>query len=298
MSSERLWRLQHRAAPYLFLSPFVVLFCCFMLYPLGRSVVLSFYKTSGPREMTFIGLDNFRYLLGDRFFWLSVANTTYFAVLFLSLQIPLSLGLAVLLNSPRIRLRNFFRFAFFSSHLVGAVFVAVIFQLLLQQRHGLVNRAIGFLLPAVGTEVNWFGKPELAMPAVVMAALWISLGYAMVYFLAALQAVDRELYEAAEVDGAGRMARFWHITIPGIRPVLLFMILVGTIGAFQLFELPYVLFYSAATNYSVTIVMYLFQMGFETGDIGYASAIGWMLVAIILVVSLVQLKLTWRREEQ
>lgn len=298
MSGERWWRLQHRAAPYLFLSPFVVLFCCFMLYPLGRSVVLSFYKTAGPRQMRFIGLDNFRYLLSDHFFWMSVLNTTYYAILFLSLQIPLSLGLAVLLNSPKVRMRNFFRFAFFSSHLVGAVFVAVIFQLLLQQRHGLVNRAIELVFPAIGSEVNWFGKPELAMPAVVMASLWISLGYAMVYFLAALQAVDRDLYEAAEVDGAGRWSRFWHITIPGIRPVLIFMILIGTIGAFQLFELPYVLFYNAATNYSVTIVMYLFQMGFETGDIGYASAIGWMLVAIILTVSLLQLKVSLSREER
>ena len=298
MSGERWWRLQHRAAPYLFLSPFVVLFCCFMLYPLGRSVVLSFYKTAGPRQMTFIGLDNFRYLLSDHFFWMSVLNTTYYAVLFLSLQIPLSLGLAVLLNSPKVRMRNFFRFAFFSSHLVGAVFVAVIFQLLLQQRHGLVNRAIELVFPAIGSEVNWFGKPELAMPAVVMASLWISLGYAMVYFLAALQAVDRDLYEAAEVDGAGKWSKFWHITIPGIRPVLIFMILIGTIGAFQLFELPYVLFYNAGTNYSVTIVMYLFQMGFETGDIGYASAIGWMLVAIILTVSLLQLKVSLSREER
>ena len=100
----------------------------------------------------------------------------------------------------------------------------------------------------------------------------------------------------AEVDGASRWQQFWHVTLPGIRPVLIFMILVGTIGAFQLFELPYVLFYGVFTNYAITIVIYLFQMGFETGDIGYASAIGWMLVAIILIVSLIQLRVT--REEK
>jgi ABC-type sugar transport system permease subunit len=295
MKSERLWRLQHRLAPYLFVAPFVILFGCFMLYPLCRSVVLSFYKAAGPRQLRFVGLDNYKFLLSDDIFWMAVGNTTYFAVLFLTLQIPLSLGLAVLLNNPRIRGRNFFRFAFFSSHLVGGVFVAVIFSMLLAARHGLINRAIGLVLPVLGTEINWFGKPALAMPAVVLAALWISVGYAMVYFLAALQAVDRDLYEAAEVDGAGRWQQFWHITIPGIRPVLVFMILVGTIGAFQLFELPYVLFYGQWTNYAITIVTYLFQMGFETGDIGYASAIGWMLVLIILVVSLIQLRVTWSR---
>jgi len=267
-----------------------------MLYPLCRSVVLSFYKAAGPRQMKFVGLDNFRFILSDRIFWAAVANTTYYTVLFLSLQLPLSLILAILLNNPRLKFRNFFRFAFFSSHLVGGVFVAVIFGMLLAQRHGLINQAIGAAFPFIGTEVNWFGKPELAMPAVVIAALWISIGYGMIYFLAALQSVDRELYEAAEVDGAGPWARFRHVTLPGIRPVLIFMLLVGTIGAFQLFELPYVLFYGVWTNYAITIVTYLFQMGFESGDIGYASAIGWMLVLIIFVVSLVQLKVTRAQE--
>ena len=110
------------------------------------------------------------------------------------------------------------------------------------------------------------------MPAVVIAALWISVGYGMIYFLAALQSVDRELYEAAEVDGAGNWQQFWHVTLPGIRPVLIFLILVGTIGAFQLFELPYVLFHGVWTNYAVTIVMYLSRWASRQGDIGYASA--------------------------
>src|SRR4051812_7827061 len=180
---ERLWKLQQKLAPYLFVSPFVILFCCFMLYPLCRSVVLSFYKAAGPRQMKFVGLDNFRFILSDRIFWAAVANTTYYTVLFLSLQLPLSLILAILLNNPRLKFRNFFRFAFFSSHLVGGVFVAVIFGMLLAQRHGLINQAIGAAFPFIGTEVNWFGKPELAMPAVVIAALWISIGYGMIYFL-------------------------------------------------------------------------------------------------------------------
>lgn len=289
MTRQRLWQLQHRFAPYLFIAPFFILFCCFMLYPLLHSVVMSLYKSAGPGQLRFIGGDNYRFLMRDRLFWYSVLNTTYFAVMFLTLQIPFALALAVALNSPRMRWRNVFRFAFFSAHLVGSVFVAIIFNVLLAQRHGLINKGIGLLFPFIGTETNWFGRPELAMPAVVIAALWISLGYAMVYFLAALQAVDRDLYEAAEVDGAGHWARFWHITLPGIRPVLMFLVLVGTISAYQLFELPYVLFYRQSTNYGITIVIYLFQMGFETGDIGYASAIGWALVILILIISLIQL---------
>ena len=294
---ERLWALQHKLAPYLFVSPFVVLFCCFMLYPLGRSIVLSLHKASGPTKLRFIGVENYRFLLTDELFWLAVANTLYFALMFLLLQIPLSLGLALLLNNPRVRFRNFFRFAFFSAHLVGNVFVAIIFRLLLTERHGMVNKTIGTVFPFIGAEVKWLAKPELMMPSVVLAALWLSLGYGMVYFLAALQSVDRELYEAAEVDGAGKWSQFWNVTLPGIRPVLLFITFVGTIGALQLFELPYVLSAeinegAGPNNSALTIVMYLYNLGFSVGDIGYASAVGWALVVLIFSVSLMQLKIT------
>jgi ABC-type sugar transport system permease subunit len=291
MNRDRLWAWQHRYAPYLFVAPFVILFCCFLLYPLGRSITLSFYKATGPKHITFAGLENYRFLLVDRLFWLAVLNTVAFTVMYLIVQIPVALGLALLLNSKRIWFRNFFRFAFFSPQLVGQVFVAVIFGLLLAQRHGLVNVAIGTIFPSIGTETNWFST-RMAMPAIVLAALWLSVGYGMIYFLAALQGVDRDLYEAAEVDGAGWWMQFWHVTLPGIRPVLMFLILVGTIGSFQVFELPYVMFRPTVPPTAVTIVMYLFQTGFESGDIGYASAIGWALVVMILIVSLIQLRVT------
>jgi ABC-type sugar transport system permease subunit len=294
---ERIWGLQQKLAPYLFVSPFVILFCAFMLYPLGRSIVLSLYKASGPTRLHFVGLENYRFLLFDELFWLAVLNTLYFAAMFLTIQIPMALGLAMLVNSPRLRFRNFFRFAFFSAHLVGNVFVAIIFRLLFTERFGLVNRAVGGLLPFIGSEIKWLSKPELMMPSVVIAALWLSVGYGMVYFLAALQSVDRELYEAAEVDGAGKWSQFWNVTLPGIRPVLLFMLLVGTISALQLFELPYVLSAEinegqGPNNSGLTIVMYLYNLGFSIGDIGYASAVGWGLVVLIFGVSVLQLKLT------
>ncbi|HEY8667716.1 MAG TPA: sugar ABC transporter permease [Tepidisphaeraceae bacterium] len=290
MNHDRSWRWQRKSAPYLFLSPFALLFLVFMAYPLGRSLVLSFFKTAGPRDMRYIGLGNYRFLLGDRVFWGAVLNTAVFTAAFITVQVPASLGLAMLLNSPRLRGRSFFRFAFFSSYLVGPVFVAILFGMLLDERHGMVNlllRRIGLISEPVGFLTN----PELAMLSTLMAALWLSVGFGMIYFLAALQGVDRQLYEAAEVDGAGRWSRFRHVTLPGIRPVLVFMVLVGTIAGFQLFELPYVLFQGAGPGArGLTIVMYLFIWGFGAGDLGYAAAIGWMLVAIILVVALAQVK--------
>jgi ABC-type sugar transport system permease subunit len=290
---RRWWAWQQKYAPYLFVSPFVILFCIFLLYPLGRSIVLSLYQTAGPTRRKYVGFENYSFLLRDKYFWLAFANTAVLAIGFLVLQIPLSLGLAMLLNSKRVRGRSFFRFAFFSTHLVGAVFVGVLFFQLFNVRSGLINRTISAI---AGRELHipWLLDPYLARASIIIAWLWLTVGYGMIYFLAALQAVDTELYEAADVDGAGRWHRFWHVTIPGIRPVLVFMIVVGTIAAFQLFELPYVLFPGTGSfgpdNSALTIVMYLFNAGFLIGDLGLASATGWILVILILVISLIQLR--------
>jgi ABC-type sugar transport system permease subunit len=285
MTPNSMWRFQHRAAPYLFVAPFLVLFATFMVYPMARSLMLSFYRTAGPQHLVYVGWENYRYLLfHDVTFALAVVNTAGFTVAFLLLQVPISLGLAVLLNSRHVRWRSFFRFTFFSSYLVGQVFVAVVFFQLFAA-DGLVNRILGVDMP-------WLTNSSLAMPSVLIADLWLTAGYGMVYFLAALQTVDQELYEAAHIDGAGAWQSFVHITLPGIRPVLIFVIVVGTIGGFQLFELPYVLLQGPGPNYrGLTIVMYLFIAGFNNGDLGYASAIGWTLVLLLLVVTLFQLRL-------
>jgi ABC-type sugar transport system permease subunit len=276
----------------LFVLPFLLLFFGFVLYPLSRSVILSFEKTDGPQLTRFVGLAHFRFLLHDWLFWTAVANTVGFTIAFVALQIPLSLGLALLLNSPKVRGREFFRFAFFSCNLVGQAFAAVIFTLLLVPRLGLVNRAFGWLLPG-GIETDWKGDWHYARPAILVAALWLSVGYGMMYLLAALQAVDRELYDAAHADGAGAWSRFRHVTLPGIRPVLVFLMLVGSIASLSLFELPYVFFQGPGPRFAgLTIVEYLYTEGFNAGDLGYASAIAWALVALIGTITLVQIKVT------
>jgi ABC-type sugar transport system permease subunit len=291
MNRNRWWQWQQRFAPYFFVAPFVLLFCLFTLYPMFRSLLLSFQKTAGPRNHVYVGLENYRYLLGhDWVFLRAVLNTAGFTVAFLLLQIPLSLGLAMLLNG-KVRFRNFLRFSFFSSYLVGQVFVAVIFFQLFGAR-GLINHIIS-LIAGHAITVPWLTSPAMIIPSMLIASLWLTTGYGMIYFLAALQTVDRELYDAAQVDGAGHWSAFFHITLPGIRPVLVYVILVGTIFGFQLFELPYVLLQGPGPGGAgLTIVMYLFFMGFSSGDLGYASAIGWTLMLLLLLVSLAQIKLT------
>jgi ABC-type sugar transport system permease subunit len=290
---RRLRNLQHHYAPYLFLLPFLLLFAFFFAGPLARSLMLSFYRSAGPRHATFIGIENYRFLIiHDKLFWLAVANTTGFAIAYLCLQIPISLGLALLLNRQGVRFRNGLRFAFFSTSLVGQVFVAVIFFQLFDPRRGLINRTISLLLHRP-VQIDWLTHPDLIMVSVLIAALWLSIGFGMVFFLAALQSVDRELYEAVSVDGAGRWSTFWHVTLPGIRHVIALLIVIGTINAFQLFELPFVLLQnSGSVNYrGLTIVTYLFITGFEAGDLGYAAAIGWILAALLFVIAIAQARL-------
>lgn len=296
-----------RWAPWLFLAPFILLFVVFWVWPLVRSLVLSLHQTAGPQHQTFVGLGNYDFLLHDPVFWQAVWNTTRYTVLFVVLELAIALALALALNHPRLRWRAALRFAFFSPHLVGGVFVALLFSLLLAQRFGLVNvmldqvsgvlHALLPFIPATGSEINWGGRPELARIAVLLAGLWLSIGYAMLFLLAALQHVDRDLYEAAQLDGAGRWQRFRHVTLPALMPTIGFLALMGTIGAFQLFELPYVLFQngSGPERATLTIIMYLYQQGFQTGDLGYAAAIGWAFTLMVLAVSLLQIRL-WRRE--
>ncbi len=288
-----------RTAPYLFLMPFALSFLIFGAYPIVRSMILSLYITSGPEAQQFVGLGNYLHLFRDPDFWTAVRNTAVFALGSVALQLPLSLGLAILLNRPDVRGRNLFRFIFFSPNLMGLVFSALLFTLILAPKFGLLNAVLHKLFDLPLT-TRWLSTPELVMPALIMVALWLYTGFNMVYFLAALQSVDGELYEAATIDGAGRWAQFWHITLPGIRPVLIFVVVLSTIGSFQLFELAFLLLGngSGPDQAGLTIVMYLYQNGFLGGDLGYAAAIGWTLAAMVLVLSLIQLRVTGAGREE
>lgn len=278
-----------KLAPYIFVSPFIVMFAVFMAWPLARSLWLALYRPLAGIEYRFAPLDNIEFLFRDKFFWLALLNTFYFAIFYLALQVPLSLGLALLLDRKDVKARSFFRFAFFSTHLVGSVFVAVIANVMLGDRSGFANEVAKRL--GATESIAFLSKPALVMPVIVLCALWLGMGYGMVYMLAALQSVDPQLHDSAAVDGANSRQRFWHITLPGIWPVLRFLTLIGLVGSLQLFELAFVLYQGSGPGYrAVTIVGYLYSWGFEVGDLPYASAIGWMLAIIIVLISAVYLR--------
>lgn len=286
-------------APWFFLAPFLIVFATFVAWPLVRSLVLSFEQTYGPRTTTFVGLLNFKFMLEDPLFWRALGNTTVFTLGSLFVQLPIAFGLALLLNRNGLRGRAWFRLIFFSPALVGLVFTAVLVALAFEKRTGLVNVGLHALFAGWDPDFPWL--ENYVMVTLIISALWLYAGFNMVYFLAALQNVTPELLEAAHIDGAGPWQRFRHIILPEIRPVASFVVLLAITGSFQLFELPFIIFASSGNaagpnNSALTIVMYLYQNGFLQGDLGYASAIGWVLAVLLMSAALFQRWLA-RREQ-
>ena len=224
-------------APYLFLTPYLLLTAIFFVVPFVNAIALAFYETNGPRSRAFVGLDNFRFLLHDTNFHTALFNTTIFALVSVCVQLPLAMGLALLLNGGGSRLRGIFRLIFFSPNLVGQVLVGILFSVLFTPRYGLITRGTQALLHW-GLKAHWLTDPALIMPAIVLASLWLWVGFNMVYFLAALQTVDKSLEEAARIDGASAWQVFWHVTLPSMRHVVVFVVIMTVIGSYQLFELP------------------------------------------------------------
>ncbi|MEM8873402.1 MAG: sugar ABC transporter permease [Planctomycetota bacterium] len=283
-------------APYFFIAPFILIFLTFIVYPLFYSLLLITQQTFGPRSSEFVGFDNITFLVNDSRFWIALKNTFIFAAGSVFVQLPASLGLALLLNRPGLRARSFYRLIFFAPSLVGLVFVAVLFALMFQKNTGLINVTLASIIPTWDVEFPWLEK--FVMPSLIIAAFWMYVGFNMVYFLAALQSVDKSLLEAAEIDGANAWHRFLNVTLPAIAPVASFVVLLSFIGSMQLFELPYLLLGNGPgpENAGLTVVMYLYQTGFDTGDLGYASAIGWTLALILIAFAIVQRAIAKRTE--
>ncbi|MAO19237.1 MAG: lactose ABC transporter permease [Phycisphaerae bacterium] len=279
------------------LTPFLLLFAIFVVYPLIQSAFLAANQTFGPGTRTFVGTKNFQLLLADPVFWKSIGNTFIYALGSLFIQLPLAFALALALNSSKLRGKGIYRLIFFSPQLMGLVFVSILGALAFEKRAGLVNQAIAFITRNEKfLEIDWLQQHVMA--TLILISLWLYVGFNMIYFLAALQSVDKSLMEAAEIDGAGPLGKLRHVIYPSVKPVATFVILLSMIGSLQLFELPYILLESSGgpDNRGLTIVMYLYQNGFDLGDLGYASAIGWVLALILIALALVQIKMTRAQE--
>ena len=287
-------KLSRRLAPWWFLLPYLAITSLFFIVPLCDAVGIAFYQTNGPRSRVWVGLGNFTHVLSDPDFHKALINTAVFTLGSLFIQLPLALGLALLLQNGTGRATRIARLVIFSPHLVGQVFVGILFSVLFMPRFGLINQGVQSLI-GWGLEERWLGDPSLVMPALILTSLWMYVGFNMIYFLAALQNVDKSLVEAARLDGAGPWQVFLHVVLPSIKPVMVFVVLTSTIGSFQLFELPFTLLRgNGPDNAGLTIVGYLYQTAFTAGDLGTGAAVGWILALIIFIIGLIQIRVVGR----
>ncbi|HLQ98288.1 MAG TPA: sugar ABC transporter permease [Candidatus Dormibacteraeota bacterium] len=274
-------------APYVFVFPAVFFFLLFTAYPIVKSFILSFQKTEGGTN-SFAGLENYIRLFQDSLFYQSLANTLIILVIQVPIMIFLALVLANLMNSTLLKMKGFFRVSFFTPAVTSLVSASVIFLLLLNPDYGIIN----FLLSYLGIDpVGWLNTSFWAKVSIVMVMIWRWTGYNMIILLAGLQNISGDLYEAARIDGAGVIRQFFSITIPQLRPVILFTTITSTIGTLQLFDEPYNLTGGGPVNSTTTITMYLYENAFQYFDFEYASAIAYVVVVIIAIISFVQFKL-------
>lgn len=283
-------------AGYWFIAPAMAIIGLFFLLPIVASFGLSLtdfdiYSLADWRNLRVVWLDNYSQLLHTRRFWVSLVNTLYFVGIGGPLSVAASLGAALLLESKLTRFKTLWRTIYFAPVVTTLVAASVVWRYLYHTKYGLFNHALGFI--GVGP-IDWMGDTRWAMPAIILLAVWKNFGYNMVIFMAGLQSIPSELYEAAEVDGASARHRFWHITLPMLAPTFLFVGLTTMIGFFQLFAEPYVMTRGGPEDSTYSLVMLMYEEGFRWWRLGIASSIAFLLFAITLAATLVQIGLQRR----
>ena len=276
-------------APYLFLLPFFLIYLVFLIYPVLAALRLSFYESSGFGGDTFTGLDNYARLVQDSRYLEALRNTTVYALASVFILSPLALLVAVIIRSfvvPRASFKSFYRVIFFLPFITSFVVIALMFNLVFNNEFGLLNNALTALgLPTL----DWLRDERVALLAIILVGIWTYLGINALYFLAGLQNVPEEVIEAAMVDGATRLQTFWRVTLPLLRPVILFVIVQATIFSYQIFEIPFLLTNGGPSDATLTLAIYLYEVGFREFDRGYAAAIGYSMAIIAIVLAAVQL---------
>lgn len=291
---SRLTRLDVKASPYLYIAPFYLVFAAFGLFPLGYTLWVSLHDWELIGDRSFIGLGNYAKLFGDPYFWNSALNTVGMFVIATVPQLVLALILANTLNRW-LRMPTFFRMGVLLPMITSVAAVAIVFSHLYGRDFGMVN----WLLGLVGIEnVDWQGTKWASWIAISTMVDWRWTGYNTLIYLAAMQAIPRDLYEAAAIDGASRRRQLWQITVPMLRPTIIFTVIISTIGGLQLFTEPLMFDAGDVSGGNLrqfqTLTMYMFENAFRDFEYGYGSAVAWMIFCLILIFSVVNFLITRR----
>ena len=278
------------------LAPAVILICLFLIVPFGLSIWTSMTNQPlipRPMPVRFIGLNNFIRVLTDPVFWNALWNVARFTLLVLPVQCGFAFAAALLLHQ-NLPFRNLLRGAFFIPAITSMVVVCVIWSTLFQFPTGPLNQILSWVSGGRIAPIDWLGDPEWSMFSLVLLSAWQAYGFQMVVYLAGLQNIPDELYDAARIDGAGAFKRFWHVTMPGLRPTHVFVLLITTIQAFKLYTQVAVLTHGGPNGSTETVVHYMVNAGFAEQKVGYASAVSLVLFVIVVVIALIQRSLMRR----
>lgn len=272
---------------FLFLSPSLIIFVTFILFPVIFSFYLSFQKWNMfSSESTFIGIDNYIRLFSDPEFWQVLKNTAIYTIGTVPLNMAISLFIAYYLNKKIIG-KKLLRTLFFAPVVISPVAAAVIWRWLYDPNFGIIN----YMLSFIGVNsINWLNDPSAAMIALIIMGVWKTFGINMVLFSAGLQAIPENYYEAAQIDGAGRISKFWHITIPLLTPTTFFILIMSMISSLQVFDIVYVLTSGGPLGTTKVLVFQVYEHAFKFFEMGYASAISYVLFAILFIFTMVQVK--------
>ncbi len=284
-------------AGWMFAAPALLAIGIFFLLPVAAALGLSvtdfdIYALADPRTLRFVGLDNYLRLLRSEAFWQAFGNTLYFVVVGVPLSIGASLGAALLLHSRLARFKPFFRTALFAPVVTTLVAVAVVWRYLFHTRYGMVNYALGGLDI---DPIDWLGDPRWSMPTIILLAVWKNFGYNMIIFVAALQAIPEDLYEAARIDGASALRQLRHITLPMLGPTLMMVGILTVAGYFQLFAEPYVMTRGGPLRSTMSVLYFMYEEGFRWWNFGTASAVAFLLFGITFALTGLMMRLG-RRE--
>ena len=286
-------KLNEQKMSFLFIAPAVLLFLIFVVGPLIASFYWSFTEYNGITAPKWVGLANYKNIFfNDPRFWKAIRNTIFYTVGVIPPGVVLSLLLAIAVDQ-QIKGKNFFRMIYFIPSITSVIALSVIWKWLFAgEKYGLIN----YFLILIGLKpIDWLMSPVWTLPAIIIMSIWASIGYNMILFLAGLQTIPTTVYEAADIDGANIWDKFWNITLPLLKPTMVFVVIMGFIASFQVFEQIYIMTESefgigGVLDSALTIVAYLYDMGFRKFQMGYASALGYIVFVVVFTITIINIK--------
>lgn len=286
-------RLEHYLTALAFMAPFMILYLWFWIYPIIKGFLTSLSTGSFGAEKTFVGLQNYNHMMSDDKFWSSFWNTLYFIVISTPSIVILGLGMALLVNM-KLKGTTFLRTAFFMPYMLSVSVIGSIWVFILQSKTGLIAETLSSL--GITTQISWFGSWGMGWLSILIATLWWTAGFNMVLFLAGLQEIPDDLYEAADIDGANGWAKFRYITLPSLKGVTTLVVILQTIASFKLFGQTWLITKGGPGTSTTPLVHYIYQIAFRQWDTGYAAAVSFVLFLIIALISLIQYRLMMSRD--